>query len=80
MSRGFRGSDETQALTEKATASEIERILEEDRRQRSRSAERRAQGAYGACEQCGGPIGAERLSALPSATRCLSCQAAWEAR
>lgn len=32
-------------------------------------------GEYGRCERCGGPIGRERLEALPTATRCVKCQA-----
>jgi len=28
-------------------------------------------GSYGRCDVCGGPIGAERLAALPWATRCV---------
>jgi DnaK suppressor protein len=78
MSRGFRDSDATQALSEQATADTINELLELDREQASRAAELRARGAYGRCEDCGRPIGAERLEALPSATRCVSCQAAWE--
>jgi len=31
-------------------------------------------GTYGTCLACGEPIGAERLRALPAATRCLNCQ------
>jgi RNA polymerase-binding transcription factor DksA len=34
---------------------------------------RLAAGVYGRCEVCGEPIGAERLEALPTATRCVSC-------
>jgi RNA polymerase-binding transcription factor DksA len=30
---------------------------------------------YGQCVSCGGPIGAERLEALPGATMCVTCQA-----
>jgi RNA polymerase-binding transcription factor DksA len=37
-------------------------------------------GTYGACIECGGPVGIERLRALPSAERCLSCQADLERR
>ena len=79
MSRGFRDADATQALTEQATATQIDEILRQDREQEARSAERRREGAYGACEDCGLPIGDDRLAALPSATRCVSCQASWEA-
>jgi RNA polymerase-binding transcription factor DksA len=32
-------------------------------------------GGYGICEQCGGPIGIERLEALPGTTRCVTCAA-----
>lgn len=30
---------------------------------------------YGACERCGGPIGVERLEALPGTTLCVTCAA-----
>ena len=33
-----------------------------------------AAGTYGRCESCGGPIGRDRLQALPTATRCIRCQ------
>ncbi|HEV8116104.1 MAG TPA: TraR/DksA C4-type zinc finger protein [Acidimicrobiales bacterium] len=38
--------------------------------------ERLADGTYGSCQVCGGPIGEERLAALPASTRCISCAAA----
>jgi len=38
--------------------------------------ERVAARSYGACEHCGGPIGGERLDALPTARRCVSCASA----
>ena len=38
-----------------------------------RAREQVSQGAYGVCEQCAGPIGAERLAARPSARRCITC-------
>ena len=31
------------------------------------------QGTYGTCAHCGGEIGARRLDALPTATRCIAC-------
>ncbi|MBI2022909.1 TraR/DksA C4-type zinc finger protein [Candidatus Daviesbacteria bacterium] len=30
-------------------------------------------GKYGKCENCGNPIEKERLAAMPTATRCISC-------
>ena len=62
-----------------ANSTTIDRILELDRLQSARSAERRARGTYGICEDCSKPIGEERLEALPDATRCIACQSEWEA-
>jgi len=31
-------------------------------------------GTYGVCEQCGEPIGARRLDAVPWARRCFTCE------
>ena len=31
-------------------------------------------GTYGACENCGEPIGEERLEAMPWATLCIECK------
>ena len=31
-------------------------------------------GTYGNCERCGGPIAADRLEALPWATKCIECK------
>jgi len=36
--------------------------------------QRLADGRYGRCETCGGPISPERLEALPYATQCIRCQ------
>lgn len=33
-----------------------------------------SEGSYGICEECGEEIGAKRLSVLPAATLCVSCQ------
>jgi DnaK suppressor protein len=37
-------------------------------------------GSYGDCEDCGGPIGIERLKARPVTTLCIGCKSAQEAR
>ncbi|WP_409331548.1 TraR/DksA family transcriptional regulator [Trujillonella humicola] len=34
---------------------------------------RHAEGRYGVCEGCGGPIAAERLAARPTARTCITC-------
>jgi DnaK suppressor protein len=33
------------------------------------------EGTYGLCDDCGVPISSERLEAMPSATRCVTCSA-----
>jgi RNA polymerase-binding transcription factor DksA len=35
--------------------------------------ERSRTGAYGRCERCGGPVGAARLEARPTARTCIAC-------
>jgi RNA polymerase-binding protein DksA len=35
-------------------------------------------GTYGICDNCGKPIGAKRLEAMPSASYCIDCQSALE--
>jgi DnaK suppressor protein len=32
-----------------------------------------SQGSYGTCQSCGGPMGLQRLRALPEARYCLAC-------
>jgi DnaK suppressor protein len=36
-------------------------------------------GTFGACEDCGRPIAADRLELLPTTTRCVECQERIEA-
>ena len=40
-----------------------------------RAQEKVAEGTYGVCDVCGGPVGEERLEALPWAVRCVGCAA-----
>jgi DnaK suppressor protein len=35
---------------------------------------RMEEGTYGICQSCGRPISADRLEAIPWATRCIDCQ------
>lgn len=56
--------------------SQIAAFLEQAREHLARvdeALERLAAGRYTVCETCGEPIGAERLAARPSATRCIRC-------
>lgn len=43
-----------------------------------RALERMAMGTYGACVECGQPIGYKRLEAYPTAERCLAHQEQYE--
>jgi DnaK suppressor protein len=79
MSKGFGESDFAQVQTERANTQTIRQVLEQDREQAQHARDRQAQGAYGVCEDCSRKIGDERLAALPDATRCVTCQAEWEA-
>lgn len=78
MSKGFGESDFAQVQAERANTQTIRQVLERDREQAAHARDRQAKGAYGICEDCGGKIGDERLSALPDSTRCVGCQAQWE--
>ncbi len=78
MSKGFRGPDDAQVVTDRATADTIHRILDEDAIQAEHARARIAEGGYGVCEDCSGKIAPERLEALPDATRCVNCQSAWD--
>jgi DnaK suppressor protein len=79
MSKGFGESDFAQVLSDRATSHSIERVLEQDREQAEHARELMAKGAYGVCEDCGQKIAPERLEVLPESTRCVACQATWEA-
>jgi DnaK suppressor protein len=79
MSRGFRDADTTQQISVQEADEAIQRVRSASESQAQHAEELRSHGAYGVCESCGGPIGEERLSAVPEATRCISCQASWEA-
>lgn len=54
--------DVTLELAERQRLAEVEAALE-----------RLAEGRYGICQRCGGPVDVERLRALPWASYCLAC-------
>jgi len=55
-----------------ALVTQAERLLEDIDAARTRL----AQGRYGTCESCGGPIAPARLEARPVARTCLPCASA----
>jgi len=48
--------------------------------QTERALGRIADGSYGTCESCSGPVGTNRLLAFPRATLCLTCKQREERR
>lgn len=54
--------------------------LQERLRDIDQALERLEAGTYGQCQNCGNPIGAERLEARPFATLCINCKEADDRR
>jgi DnaK suppressor protein len=83
---GSLGEREMGGPVEDAARTEIQGILArlDDREQAEFDAidaalERLRTGTFGLCETCQGEIPIERLRAVPTARRCLTCQGAQEA-
>jgi DnaK suppressor protein len=83
---GSLGQREVGAPVEDAARTEIQGILGrlDDREQAEfdeidAALERLRTGTFGLCETCRGEVPIERLRAIPSARRCLTCQGAQEA-
>jgi DnaK suppressor protein len=83
---GSLGGREVGAPVEDAARMEIQRILGklDDREQAEfdeidAALERLRTGIFGLCETCRGEIPIERLRAIPTARRCLTCQGVQEA-
>lgn len=53
----------------------LERSLEENLEHIEKALSQIDKGTYGVCETCSNAIEADRLIALPQATRCMSCSA-----
>ena len=67
-------------FAEQATERENEDVLrgiesetEHELKQIAIALQRIADGNYGACVECGQPIGEQRLAALPEANTCIEC-------
>lgn len=76
MQFGKRAGDHTAdavlQMQRTVTAGELAKVASEIDRALAKAAE----GSATVCDRCGAAIGAERLEALPWATRCVACQAA----
>jgi RNA polymerase-binding protein DksA len=86
--RGSSNPDEVTPAGDIADLAEIELVREQENAAVTRdirelrdieaARERLAADEAGVCTDCGEPIGFERLLALPTALRCISCQAIHE--
>lgn len=68
---GDHTSDAVLQMTRSVAASRLHQLFVEV----ERAIEKLVAGSYGDCDDCGSPIGEERLSALPWAVRCAACSA-----
>lgn len=66
--------DATEAF-EQTVGVALRRKLEDSLERNQRALQKLKDGVYGICESCGARIDRARLKALPSAARCIECQA-----
>ncbi len=67
-------SDRSHSTEERARLISMARALRSNLHDVERALTKMAAGTYGTCERCGGPIGPERLEALPWAVLCIQCK------
>jgi DnaK suppressor protein len=78
VERGF--ADSAHAAAERARTLSVMKALRANLRWVNRAITKMDLGTYGQCERCGGPIGIERLEALPWAILCIDCKRKGEGR
>jgi DnaK suppressor protein len=72
-------ADIANVVYEREQEETMRQVFQRDAAQIEDARKRRAEGTYGICEDCGKPIPAARLQAMPEATRCVECQRRREA-
>ena len=78
VERGF--ADSAHATAERARTLSVMKALRANLRWVDRAITKMDLGTYGTCERCGGPVGLERLEALPWAILCIDCKRKGEGR
>lgn len=78
VERGF--ADSAHATAERARTLSVMKALRANLRWVDRAITKMDLGTYGTCERCGGPVGIERLEALPWAILCIDCKRKGEGR
>ncbi|WP_296676820.1 TraR/DksA family transcriptional regulator [Novosphingobium sp.] len=66
-------SEQAIDLSDDETLAGVDEVLRVEIRDIRHALLRIENGTYGICVVCGGKIGAARLDALPTATRCIGC-------
>ena len=77
---GKRAGDFTAIATEQEERAVTAEQLDAQLSVVNRAIAKVAEGSYGRCDDCGNPIGAARIEALPTAVRCVPARAAVEPR
>jgi DnaK suppressor protein len=67
-------SDRSHSTEERGRVIATARALRSNLREVERALGKLDDGTYGRCERCGGPIGDERLDAIPWALLCIDCK------
>ncbi len=76
VSFGKRVGEGTSQAVERIAQVDAAKKLDAKLRDVERALAKLDEGTYGVCDGCGGPIGAERVEAIPWATLCVRCAAA----
>jgi DnaK suppressor protein len=66
-------SEQAVDLADDEALAGVDEVIRAEIRQIKTALSRIANDTYGICAECGGPIGTERLKALPTALRCIKC-------
>ena len=72
LDRGF--ADSAHSTAERARLIALVKELRRNLEEVEHAIGKMGRGTYGTCERCGGPIGVERLEAIPWARLCISCK------
>jgi DnaK suppressor protein len=66
-------ADSSQVTAERGEAEALAHTLQDTLNDVERALEKIEQGTFGICENCGKPIAAPRLEAMPAARLCIDC-------
>jgi DnaK suppressor protein len=75
LSFGKRIGEGTTEAVERISSTAAARSIAGTLAEIDRALEKVDEGTYGQCDNCGQPIGSERLEAIPFATLCVTCSA-----